>query len=320
MRNSDDLGVLIVGFLRAENIERLIALSIDNSIRNIYLTIDGPRNPSDSTLQDSIINKLDKFSNISKLNLHVWKRRNNCGSAVSVIKSIDWIASQEESFIVLEDDLIPNDDFYDFSKFCSSAYRNQSEVLMWSGNRFFSEENPLNYPLPVHFPLIWGWGTWSGKWIEIRKGILEQNHSLLAKKNLSTQSFLAAGKIRAQGGRIDAWDLPLASYMFAKNRVCILPPVNLVSNVGSDLMATHTLNSSWPLFMDTEKLSIPSMDLSIRNPKASKVEERLIIKKIYKVKIRHAFSRLLVQPLDAIRGNKFRFDKPLKERLELVND
>jgi hypothetical protein len=260
---------------------------------------------------------MEKYSGAPEIELNLWRRRNNCGSAVSVIKSIDWIASEKQNFMILEDDLVPNNDFFSFSRFCSESFRHEDEVLMWSGNRFFSEENRLNHTLSVHFPLIWGWGTWSDKWIELRKGILSRRHGFSIRRSLSAQSFLAAGRFRAQDGRIDAWDLPLASYMFNQNRLCLLPPVNLVSNIGSDAMATHTLDNSWPLFLETKKLSISAFEIPKDINRASRREERLILRRIYRVKKRHVFSRISVRVLDLIRRKKSRFSKSLEARLNL---
>jgi hypothetical protein len=315
MKNREDLCVLIVGFLRGENIRKLIELSQSNSIQSIYLSIDGPRNQIEHNLQEIFLKEIEEYSAASNLDLKLWRRRNNFGSAVSVIKSIDWIASEKHNFMILEDDLVPNNDFYDFSRFCSDSYVNDDEVLMWSGNRFFSEENQLNHPLPVHFPLIWGWGTWSDKWIELRKGILTRQHGFSIRRSLSTQSFLAAGKFRAQDGRIDAWDLPLASYMFNQNRLCILPPVNLVSNIGSDDMATHTVDSTWPLFLETKHLLVTELEIPEDVKRLTYKEEKLIRSRIYKVRKRHIFSGILVRLLDLIRKLEPKFNETLETRL-----
>ena len=317
MKNRDDLSVLIVGFLRGENIQKLIELARVNSIQSIYVSIDGPRNQLDQNLQETFLKETEKYSGVSGIDLKLWRRKNNSGSAVSVIKSIDWIASEKQKFMILEDDLVPNNDFFDFSRFCSESYMSQDEVLMWSGNRFFSEENPLNHPLPVRFPLIWGWGTWSDKWMELREGILSQKHSFSFRRSFTVQSFLAAGRIRAQDGRIDAWDLPLAGYMFNQNRLCLLPPVNLVSNIGSDSMATHTLDNSWPLFLETKHPSISALETPEDVTRESRREEKLIQCRIYKVRKRHIFSRILVTFLDFIRGNESKFNESLEARLKL---
>lgn len=315
MKNREDLSVLIVGFLRGENIRKLIELSQANSIESIYLSIDGPRNQIEHNLQEIFLKEIEEYSAGSKLDLKLWRRKNNFGSAVSVIKSIDWIASEKKNFMILEDDLVPNNDFYDFSRFCSDSYLSNDEVLMWSGNRFFSEENQLNHPLPVHFPLIWGWGTWSDKWVELRKGILTRRHGFSIRRSLSTQSFLAAGKFRAQDGRIDAWDLPLASYMFNQNRICILPPVNLVSNIGSDVMATHTVDGTWPLFLETKHLLVTELEIPEDVKRVTYKEEKLIRSRIYKVRKRHIFSGILARLLDSIRKLEPKFNENLESRL-----
>ncbi len=319
MNSREDLSVLIVGFLRGENIRKLIELSQSNSIQSIYLSIDGPRNQIEHNLQEIFVKEIEEYSAASKLDLKLWRRKSNFGSAVSVIKSIDWIASEKKNFVILEDDLVPNEDFYDFSRFCCASYVNDEQVLMWSGNRFFNEENRVNYPLPVHLPLIWGWGTWSDKWKELRSGILDGRIGFSLRRSLSTQSFLAAGKFRAQDGRIDAWDLPLASYMFNQNRLCILPPVNLVSNIGADIMATHTVNDTWPLFVKAEHLLVSEFEFPKDVKLATYKEEKLIRSRIYKVKRRHIFSVILVKLLDSIRKIDPKFNETLEARLNSEN-
>jgi len=56
-------------------------------------------------------------------------------------------------------------------------------------------------------------------------------------------------------GKLDTWDYQWAFSILIQNGLCILPNVNMVSNIGCNSEATHTKNELLPL------ADIPSIDI-----------------------------------------------------------
>ena len=101
--------------------------------------------------------------------------------------------------------------------------------------------------------------------------------------------------------------------MYKTTFYTLIPPTNLVRNIGFDQFAAHTAESIWPLDMPANKLP------DLQNHKIS--EDQLVDlnkyfeKRIFKIKRQHAFAWLANIVLD-----KYRFKQdsiPLLDRCQL---
>ena len=75
---------------------------------------------------------------------------------------------------------------------------------------------------------------------------------------------------KVYSGKIDTWDYQWAYANWVNNRVGILPTVNLISNIGFGLDATHTVRASDLANLPTKSLRFPLHHPSelIKNSKA----------------------------------------------------
>lgn len=318
MLENRNLACLIIGYLRASELISLTSFAINYGIHNIYIAIDGPKNRRDSEIQSSVIQAIQELEMSKNQTIYLRNSWGNHGAAVSVIKAIDWVSRNENEFIILEDDLVPGEDFIPFVREMLKKYRDNDDVLLVSGNRFFQIENQTCNEILVKFPLIWGWGTNTQKWSIMRQGIIdssyERSHQPIRSGKL--RAFLRTGASRSRSGQIDAWDLPLAYWMFKNRKLCVLPPVNLVTNVGSDANALHTKQSTWPLYVPTGRISkLEQMEYGL-NKTEYRREEQLIEKKIYKVKFHHLFSPFIYRIVDLVLMRVPNFSQSLEKRLE----
>jgi hypothetical protein len=78
--------------------------------------------------------------------------------------------------------------------------------------------------------------------------------------DLKVRTYWALTYKKAAAGIVDSWAMLLAATMRGNNKSCILPPTNMVSNLGSDPAATHTQINVWPLREPIENLSIDLID------------------------------------------------------------
>ncbi|WP_026840427.1 hemolytic protein HlpA [Citrifermentans bremense] len=172
----------------------------------------------------------------------------NLGCRRRVATGIDWIFEQVEEAIILEDDCLPHPTFFRFCQELLDRYRDDPRVGMISGDNF--QFGPTTTGDSYYFSRyfhIWGWATWRdrwqgsydvalGKWPEVKEepwfsGLLEDAGEIREwRKNFDL----------VQSGRLDTWDYQWVFANWLKRRLCVLPSVNLVSNVGFDACATHT--------------------------------------------------------------------------------
>lgn len=161
---------------------------------------------------------------------------------------ITWFFSEEEEGIILEDDCLPSLDFFRFMDFALDRFRSSDEVGHISGFRpgILAKLPPVT--LQNEIPLVWGWATWRRNWIS---GI-GQEKDLFLKMSADIESRLSQLKRKQRHrlleliqksieGEIDTWDYGWALRLWSTNQSCLLPPTNLIENIGFGGAATHTL-------------------------------------------------------------------------------
>ncbi len=312
---AEDFGVLIVGYRRLDNILKLLDQVISSGIKQIFIALDRNNNPKGLKEQIQFLNTISSLQKEKQIVINVRHQKENLGAAVSVLTSIDWICESCRYFAVLEDDLVISDIFLKFVEKSLRYFEGNERVLLVSGNNYFgSQLKSIGF---TRLPLTWGWATSKSKWQKARPHILNTKRDFVKSwhpsSNIILKQFLSAGKRRSIDGFIDAWDLPLASYMYENNMLCVLPGNNLVSNIGYDKFALHTkeknLFHDFPISTERADFEFPSTVVP------SRLVETIIAKEIYQVKLINIFSAVLQKTLDFIRKGNPKFEKSLPDRL-----
>ena len=254
MIGANEQPVLLVVFLRADNITRQLEV-LAKTNRSVYISIDGPRTQEDKKLQENVYKAIKNFILKKRNKVKVLVRKENVGIACAVVTALDWFFSEQQQGIVIEDDLDFDTDFLTFMDYSLLKFNQDSRVMMISGNNYLSlgEQEPHGWM--TNFPQTWGWATWASRWRILRMSF--------SKSDLPNARFLFdpkywffwIGKIRTLNRRIDTWDIPIAYQMYTSGGLCVLPPVNLCSNVGTDSFATHTRNDEFPIRFPRERLN-----------------------------------------------------------------
>jgi hypothetical protein len=313
IRGNLDLAALIIGYSRPAGIANLLDRLNESGVRNVYISIDGPKNIEDKLAQETI--KQEIANNSRNTGIKVLQRDLNLGAAAGVISAIDWFFSHEKMGVILEDDLQISEDFCSYAKNALDKYVNDDDVWMVSGTQHFPNFGNTKKTNWSNYPMVWGWAGWSHKWNVMRASLLSPKK--VRAKNLLDSNYLfwAIGANRALCGKIDAWDIPLAFEFKSQKKLSLLPPVNLVSNIGNDKFATNTILSSE--FMH-QKLGQLDNDYKFSDkPMAKNPPEYNILleKKVFKVRKRHIGLPYYSFLFDFIRFPKSARKIPLNERI-----
>jgi hypothetical protein len=308
--------VLIVAYLRAEHILRYLPFFIEAGVSDIYLAVDATKSTNLRDLQEAMLRELTSQFGLSDINVWIWRREQNLGPAVSVYTAVDWFFQFEEQGIIFEDDLSFNLDFLNFARKCLDNFETNNRVWLVSGNQFFENEIETDKLVFSHYPLIWGWATWREKWKEMRESIVYPVEGRGSVTLNARDSYWNLGRKRALSGKVDAWDIPLVSQMWVKDKLCIQPPKNLVSNVGADAHSTHTAAAKWPLMHKVEKLMISEDKYILDNSPVVHTLDDLLSTKFYKIRFRHRFLPIYAPLLDLLTPNKYK--ENLKSRIDNV--
>lgn len=188
----------------------------------------------------------------------------NLGCRKRVSSGLDWVFSRVDEAIILEDDCVPHPTFFHFCQELLERYRADERVMTISGNNFQYGRRRTKYSYYFsRYAHLWGWATWRRAWNsydvdmkmwqEIRDGswlfdilgstrpeIRDGQYQIDIKRSIRTVQYWHSIFEHTYKGRIDTWDYQLLFASWLQNGLHILPNINLVSNIGFGLEATHT--------------------------------------------------------------------------------
>lgn len=297
---------LVLSYNRLDSAFNICAQLAQYGAVEIFVSIDGGKDKTTINGQRKLISRLRVLSYESGIPISIRHASENLGVSAGVISGIDWFFENVESGYIFEDDLIFTSDFLDYSDIGLERFREDQTVWVISGNQYI-ESNPKS--IWTNYPLIWGWATWNTKWEEFRNAMSDTRLTFNDRSiSFSVRQFWKVGYSRAVNGRLDSWAVPFASQMLSKGKIGLLPPVNLVANVGVDNFASHTLNQVWHTAWKIGRLSDFPGYFNLWNEKREPGEfinqNKLLEKKIYRIRIRHHWLNIYSFLFDSIRFKK----------------
>ena len=192
-----------------------------------------------------------------KCETHYLERKSylECGKSIS--SAINWFFKNVKDGMILEDDCLPNQDFFRFCQEMLKKYNNNNKIMHISGDNFISNRFSMDSYYFTKYPLIWGWATWRSAWenydFEAYKKITLDKIEEKIPNILERKIFIKRLKEFKLHGS-ESWDIQWCWEIRNKNGLCICPKVNLVENLGlSGGDATHTHENFWDKFFLNRK-------------------------------------------------------------------
>lgn len=217
----------------------------------LFLISDGPRTTNSDDvvnieLARAIVNNIDwpckVYKNYSDINLGCRNRINT---------GLDWVFEHVDRAIIIEDDCIPNNDFFVFCSTLLEHHKNSSFVGTISGSNFqrgnFRNNSSYYYSRHIH---VWGWATWRRTWKLHDKNInfwpiwkQSQTWVALFTDNVERKFWESIFDLMYES-KIDTWDYAFILSNWYHGKVSAVSNINLVSNIGFGPDGTHTRNSN----------------------------------------------------------------------------
>lgn len=217
----------------------------------LYIAADGPRagHPEEGELckqARAIVNQIDWDCELKTLFRNV-----NMGCKEAVSSAISWFFDNEQEGIILEDDCLPADTFFSFCDTMLDKYRDDDRVRHISGGNFQlgKKRGDASYYFSK-ISHIWGWASWRRVWRDYDKELsrYSEKEAQLALRNVFDDEWIADSWYQIfkelKEGNIDTWDYQLGLTNFFNNALCVIPNVNLISNIGFGANATHTTQTT----------------------------------------------------------------------------
>jgi hypothetical protein len=231
----------------------------------LLVVADGPRGdqPEDEALvrqARAVLDEVDWPCEVRRCYSDV-----NLGCGRRVATGLDWVFSQTDEAIILEDDCVPEPSFFAFCEELLERYGADERVQMVSGCNVLSPEQsgPYSYYFSRCYH-IWGWATWARSWrhydFEMRDWPALRDTRWL-ERHLRSRTAAQVARVLFEGtysGQIRQWDFQWAFSGWRRNALAVIPAVNLVSNVGFGNAATHTVDPNHPRAnLETQPMKFP---------------------------------------------------------------
>jgi hypothetical protein len=282
-----NIPLLFLNFNRPEK-----TVQVFNEIRRIkplklYIAADGPREKNTDDVKNcqkvkDIINNIDWECKVSTL-----FREKNLGCKIAPSSAIDWFFQNVEYGIILEDDCVPSQSFFYFCQELLEKYKNDTRIMMVSGDNF--QGNIKRGDSSYYFSKYsntWGWATWKRAWsyYDVKMESFPKFKSEKKIKDIFDNYFIQQywlDKFEETycGKASNWWDYQWSYTIMSQNGLCIVPNVNLISNIGLGSEASHTKKSRKKLFNldrnEIDKIFHPEFMISCS------IADKLLFKKVY---------------------------------------
>lgn len=237
--------VVLIVFNRPHLTEAVFSAVAAARPRTLFVIADGPRFQEEAgkcQAARSVIDRVDwdckVLTNFANQNLGCRKR---------IVSGLNWVFSQADEAIILEDDCVPHESFFRYCETLLDFYRHDERVMEIGGCNFQFGQTRTEYSYYFskysHGP---GWATWKRAWRHYDEKLMIWPR--LKGTDSWTRMWDDPREMEYWESILDwiwqgtetIWDYQWQFAMWCHNGLSAVPNVNLISNIGFGPDATHT--------------------------------------------------------------------------------
>jgi hypothetical protein len=163
----------------------------------------------------------------------------NLGPGKRIASGLNWVFSQVEESIILEDDCLPHPTFFQFCDELLEKYREDTRITSISGQNVQlgrrRTEDSYYFSIYNH---IWGWATWRRAWQHFDFDMKQWPE--VKKQSLLSSILTDSQAIEYWHERFEStydnpraiWDHQWTLACWLQSGLCVIPTHNLISNIG----------------------------------------------------------------------------------------
>lgn len=239
------IALLLITYRRHAYIQELIQLAKNKNI-NLFIWNNLPPKGMEY-LEDFI--KIKKILDENKNSKIHFKRPDiHLNSNKSITQAIDWFYSHNDVGVILEDDCIPAESFFNFMKMMLPILNKNSQIKVITGTNVLSREIKSGGVILSDMTHVWGWATTARVWNQFREeegGLIIKMREIISgtftkkKDRIYWFSVINFNKYKHQNEI--SWDYKWSTFLWKNKILTIIPKVNLIKNVGVDAVSTNRL-------------------------------------------------------------------------------
>jgi hypothetical protein len=265
-----NVAVLLIAWRRPKHLSQVISAIRTVRPKQLFVAVDGPRPGDEYARERDLIQETKKV--VEKeidwiCELKTLYRDENLGCAQGVSSAITWFFEHVEEGIILEDDCVPSDDFFEFMTSNLLKFKEDESVFHVAGFSNFATipRSNMNY-FKSYYGHIWGWATWKRAWefytLEIQDTDEDIDKSLKVVKSSNEYKYWFDLFKLQRDNPLDTWDYSWQYQIFKRNARAIYPFESKVVNIGFDEMAVHT--KTMVSIPESTKINLPRFLLYIK--------------------------------------------------------
>lgn len=272
-------------FNRPQQTEKVFETIRQAKPSKLFIVADGPR----EGISEDVTKCLQTREIVSRVDWDCVILTNfsdfNMGCKYRVSSGIDWVFSQVEEAIIIEDDCLPHPSFFPYCNELLKKYKHDTRITSISGHNSQLKDSRISDSYYFsRYDCVWGWATWRRAWgnydldMKSWETICDGNWLMDVLGNASAVKQWQRIFQITYDGNIDTWDYQWRFACWIQSGLTILPNINLVSNIGFGADATHTIIPSELANLPTAEMPFPLQhpEFVIRNAKADKYVDNTI--------------------------------------------
>ncbi len=245
---SSSIPILVIFFNRPDSLGRVLRALQKVRPKRLFFAVDGPRvgNNKDAVAIKECIDTVQQIVHWTK-EIQFLQSEVNLGCDEWIPQAISWFFLHVQSGIILEDDCLVDEGFFQFAGEMLTRYEDISRVMNISAANFNKQAWGEGDYYFSRYPANWGWATWKRAWASYEHDVSKFSADFLSMQRLSVllkdqrqAKFWIRFASKLRDGSATFWDAKWFLSILRNDGVSITPNFNLVSNIGYGDGATHT--------------------------------------------------------------------------------
>ncbi|MBX3101903.1 MAG: nucleotide-diphospho-sugar transferase [Bacteroidetes bacterium] len=231
--------ILLITFNRPDTVAKVIQALRRWRPPVIYFASDGPRAHKAGEAEAVTVTRALTSTIDWPCRLHTRFSTHNLGCKQGVSSAISWFFAHEPAGIILEDDIVPGEDFFTYCTALLDKYAEDPRVYHISSINYRTKHQHLNASYYAsHIPHVWGWAGWRDKWAryqDAEQHLQPEEVSAVLQRTFPRPEMVQyfAQRLEAiRQGASDSWSLIWAYTLWRENGLSLTPKVNLSTNIG----------------------------------------------------------------------------------------
>lgn len=240
-----DVPIVIAIFNRPAFVQKMYEILRDIQPEKLYIISDAAREEVPGERQKVLECRRILEHPEWECNVQLAYADTNMGCDVRIKSGLDWVFSQEEYAIVLEDDCIPDKSFFAFCRELLKRYRDSDCVQYIAGMNQINT-HPITDTSYIFTYEAWtlGWASWARAWNRQKdllgdfKNVKKEIWRLSVLSLTQRYHMVKTLKIYRKKGFFP-WDMNFRWSILLERKLSIVPKTNLVDHIGFNEEATH---------------------------------------------------------------------------------